>query len=260
MIRASRDLRRRDRRPSPLPPRRGGATGAPAATGAARHAGLALLLALLVGLPGCTYFRHLGKDAGETLHVSVGASLVPGLYARVQAPLFSTSFGWLRRGGYVGTDYGHAFAWKQASAGIVLGGELVRTDLDADIDRFWTGHLADAYLDTSHYFVLTLVATDTRTALGSRTLSLTKFEVGVHALVVGAQVGLDALELLDLVTGVFGWDLLDDDEFGSADAAPPEAPRAAEPVKEKPPKRPRKPDAPAPDPLDDDDLEDLGSR
>ncbi len=226
-----RDRRTRTRSPRRARPTRGARSMRHALAGersrstiALRRVAAALLLALLAGLPGCTYFRHLGKDAGETLHLSVGASLIPGLHARVQAPLFGTSVGWLRRGAYVGTDYGHAHVWKQAAAGVVLGGSLVRTDLDADIDRYWTGRLADTYLDTSHYFVVTLVATDKRTSLGRRTLALTKFEAGAHVLFFGVQLGVDVLEVLDLLTGVAGWDLLGDDDYDPTVEIPDDPP------------------------------------
>ncbi len=185
---------------------------------------LALSLALASFSPGCSYARQLGKDAAECLHFSVGASASPGLYARLQAPVFGTSVGWLPAATYVGTDYGFAYVWQQAGAGVVLGGQLVRTDLETDIETYWTGYLADAYLDQSHYFVLNLVATDIRTSLGAGQIGISKIEAGLHALFVGVQVGVDVLEVLDLLTGVFGWDLLRDEHFGQEDTTPPTSP------------------------------------
>jgi hypothetical protein len=187
---------------------------------------LSLGCALLLGASGCTYFQHLRKDAAETLHVSLGASWVPGLYARVQVPVVGTSLGYLPAATYVGTDYGYTFTWRQAGAGILLGGQIVRTHLDADIDKYWNGYLADAYVDQSHYLALNVVATDKRTKLGNQELiPYSKIEGGVHLLFVGAQAGVDFIEALDLVAGVFGWDMLGDDDY---DAETPEADDAAE--------------------------------
>ena len=169
--------------------------------------------ALTVTSPGCTYFRHLGKDASETVHVGVGASLVPGIYLRAQAPVFGTSVGYLPHATYVGSDYGYTSSWRQAAAGVVAGGQMVRTHLDADIGKYWNGYLADAYLDQSHYLILNVVAVDKRSSLGKQTIPLTKFGGGVHVLFVGAQFGVDFVQALDLVTGVFGWDMLGDNDF-----------------------------------------------
>ena len=175
-----------------------------------------LLVLLLLPATGCAYFRNVGKDATEMIHVGVGASLVPGLYAYAQAPIFATSVGYLPKSVYVGSDYGYTHMWKQAGAGILLGGQLVRTPMDADIETYWTGYLADAYLDQSHYLILNVVASDKRTAFSRGHLGLTKFDIGLHVLFVGAQAGVDFVEVLDFATGLFGWDLLDDNDFGRA--------------------------------------------
>jgi hypothetical protein len=182
---------------------------------------LPLLCALMMAAPGCSYFQRLRKDAAETLHVAVGASTVPGLFARVQVPVLSSSAGWLPHATYVGTDYGYVFIWQEAAAGIVVGGQMVRTDVDADIETYWTSYLPDAYLDQAHYLVLTVVATDERTALGGKqSIPYSKVEAGVHVLFIGAQLGVDYVQFLDLLTGVFGWDMLGDDEFRPS---PPES-------------------------------------
>ena len=169
--------------------------------------------ALTLGTPGCTYFRHLGKDASETVHVGLGASLMPGIYLRAQAPVFGSSVGYLPRAIYVGSDYGYTSTWKQAAAGVVMGGQMVRTHLDANIDKYWNGYLANAYLDQSHYLILNVVAVDKRSSLGQQTIPFSKVGGGVHILFVGAQVGVDFVQVLDLVTGVFGWDMLGDNDF-----------------------------------------------
>jgi len=179
----------------------------------------ALLLLSSLLLPGCAYLHQVGNDAGEMLQLGLGASLVPGLYVQAQMPLFATSVGWLRGSTYVGSDFGYRGIWRQASAGIVLGGELVRTGPDAPLERFWTGHLADAYLDQSHYFVLGLVATDKRTRFAERQLGLTKVAVNAHVLFFGVTAGVDVLEVLDFVTALVGLDLLGD---APGDATPPE--------------------------------------
>lgn len=173
---------------------------------------LALLLAAALA-PGCAYGRSRVADLGESFHVGLAASLWPGLYAYVQAPLFATSLGYVPDAVAIGNDYGYDWAWHQGAFGLILGGQNVRAEMGHPVRGFLDGRRASPYLDQSHFLVLNTVATDRRTAIARSSVALTKVEAGAHALFVGAAVGLDFVELLDFLCGLFTWDLLDDDDF-----------------------------------------------
>ncbi|MCB9898849.1 MAG: hypothetical protein H6825_12665 [Planctomycetes bacterium] len=173
---------------------------------------LALCSALAVA-PACSYLEGRVRDLSQTVHVGVGVSLVPGLFVYACAPLFGTAFGYLHESTYVGSDYGYAFAWHQAGAGTLLGGEFVRAQLGHDVAGFTRGDNPALYLDQSQLFMISLAVQDYRTSRSPTAITLGRVDVGAHLLFVGASLGLDFVELFDFVTSTFGWDVLDDDEF-----------------------------------------------
>jgi hypothetical protein len=166
---------------------------------------------LLAGCSG-TWLGTRGRDGGQVVQLGLGGSLVPGLYARVAAPLFATSLGWMRDGAYVGSDYGYTFAWRQSAHGAVIGGELARAEWPLGLEDFGYRHDLDAYLDQSHFVVLGVTVTDQRGRVLS-TLPLARVEAQLHLLFVGASAGLDVVEFFDFLAGWVGFDPMGDDEW-----------------------------------------------
>lgn len=203
-------------RAKPSVPRR-----APAARGEGppRRAGRGLLVTLALGaaalpsLPACGYLGSRVRDLSQVVHVGVGVSLVPGLFVSACAPLFGTSLGWLGDSTYVGNDYGYTFAWHHAGAGTLLGGQFARTEFGLDVEGFTRGDNTALYLDQSQLFLISLAVQDQRTSRRPKAITVSRLDVGLHVLVIGASLGVDIAELFDFVTSIFGWDVMDDDDF-----------------------------------------------
>jgi len=174
----------------------------------------ALTLLACLSLAACsgTWWSARGRDAGQVAHLGLGASLTPGLYVHAQAPLFGTSFGWMRDGAYVGSDYGYTFVWRQAAHGAVVGGEIARAEWPRELEDFGYRHDFDAYWNQSQFVVLNVLVTDQRGVVLS-TLPLSRVEVGVHALFVGASLGVDVVEFVDFLAGWVGLDPMGDEHW-----------------------------------------------
>ncbi|GJM21233.1 MAG: hypothetical protein DHS20C15_11480 [Planctomycetota bacterium] len=157
-----------------------------------------------------TWWSARGTDAGQVLQLGLGASLTPGLYVHAQAPLFGSSLGWMRDGAYIGSDYGYTHMWRQAAHGALVGGEIARAEWPLELEDFGYRHDLDAYWNQSQFVVLNVIVTEHRGVVLS-TLPLARFEVGAHALFVGASLGLDVVELADFLVGWIGFDPMGDE-------------------------------------------------
>lgn len=177
---------------------------------------LLLGLALAVGpalAPGCglTEPGQRLTDASQILHVGLGGSLEPGLYAWALVPVFGTSLGYQGHASYVGSDYGYTWGWHQAAYGVLVGGEIVRAEFGQSVDGFFQRPLHQAYVTQSHTLVINGTVTDRRLPVGARSIALRRVEAGVHVLVVSVSLGIDLFALGDFVAGWFGFDPSDDD-------------------------------------------------
>jgi len=185
----------------------------------------AALAALLLAAPACTWTGQRLRDLSQTVHVGVGVSLVPTVFVYGVVPLFGTALGYLPDSWYVGSDYGYTAGWHQAGLGTVLGGEFVRAEFGHDVDGCMRGTNRELYLDQSQLFLIGLAVHDYRVARELGTITLSRFDVGVHVLVVGASLGLDVVELVDFLAGLVGLDPSSDDGVPLR-RAPFEDPRA----------------------------------
>jgi len=175
------------------------------------------LLAVLLSLAslGCGLTRPAdrGRDLAQVLHLGLGGSLQPGLYFWGLAPLLGTSLGYQPHGAYVGSDYGYTHGWHQAGYGIVVGGELVRTEWGHSVEGFIDRPLWDAYATQTQLLLMNLTVNDHRLGSSAQTIALRRIEVGFHVLFVGVSVGLDLFAIGDFVAGCFGSDPSNDDDF-----------------------------------------------
>lgn len=206
--------------PDPTAPRR----RSPRAT---RRATLALA-ALLLAAPACTWTGDRLRDLSQTVHVGVGVSVVPTFFVYGVVPLFGTALGYLPDSWYVGSDYGYTAGWHHAGIGTIMGGEFVHSEFGHSPDGWLRGTNRDLHLDQSQLFLIGLAVHDYRVAREQGTITLSRFDVGVHVLVVGASLGLDVVELFDFVAGLAGFDPSGDDGV-TLRRAPFEDPRALDP-------------------------------
>lgn len=176
--------------------------------------GLCRRLLPFVGLfSGCSYLRGVAKDAGEVVHLGVGISTVPGLRAAVLAPYVSLDAGYLSGGKYVGTDYGYTNGWNEYAGGVLVAGVVERSEFGNDLDNSTVSNppTPNAYLSRGEFF-FPIQFRDLRLHSKSQ-VNISKVEAEVHVLFVGVSVGVDLAEFADFLTGIFGWDLLSDDDF-----------------------------------------------
>jgi hypothetical protein len=170
------------------------------------------LLPLAGTVPGCSYLQHVAKDASETLHLGVGVSTVPGLRAAALAPFISLDAGYLSGGKYVGTDYGYTNGWNEEAGGILIVGDTERSEFGHSLDAPRNADTPkNAYLNRAEFF-FPIIIKDLRLSPETN-MNVSKVEAEVHVLYLGVSLGLDFAQVADFFTGIFGWDLLDDDGF-----------------------------------------------
>ena len=172
-----------------------------------------LLLLVLASTPACAYLHQTGRNFEESFHLGVGVSIEPGVLAYATAPVLGTSLGYLGNSYYVGTDYGYTHGWHQIGQGILVDGELARSEFGHSIHGLSVGRERHAYLDQSQYGLINYVRHDHRDETSPGSISLTQFEVGMHFVFVGMSIGLDYVQLADAFTGLVGYDLLGDDGY-----------------------------------------------
>ncbi|MFT7465203.1 MAG: hypothetical protein ACI9EF_003568 [Pseudohongiellaceae bacterium] len=170
-------------------------------------------LVLCLASVGCGLSEPLarGRDLGQVVHLGISGSYVPGLYVWALAPLLGTSIGYQPQSAVVGSDYGYTHGWHQAGYGIVVGGEMARSEWGFSVDGFIERPLWNAYATQTQLLVMNLTVTDQRLGKDSQSIALRRAELGLHLLFVGASLGLDFFALGDFVAGWFGFDPSDDD-------------------------------------------------
>lgn len=174
----------------------------------------ALLLAALVvcAAPACMSPRQAGKEFGETFHVGVGFS--PRLAGMIwlNLPVFATSLGWIGDSAWVGNDYGYTSGWYQRGHGLIAGGRMQRSEFGHPIGGLSAGAERRAYFDQTPYVLVNLITADHRDGSRRGSIAVSRIDFGVHLLFVGFSFGFDPLQLVDAFSGLFGVDLLWDDD------------------------------------------------
>ena len=154
-----------------------------------------LLAACLFSASGCTYLQKRGQDLSDAIYLHGGVGL--GLEAHVSA---ITSIAQLGLGGHVsrraGLDGWQHGRWKETQACLAFPLFLGVFYVDR------TEH-TDGMIRVPQRGGCVPVVFGNRFVIGP--------EAGVFAGVVGIEAGVDVVELLDFLTGWFGWDLLNDD-------------------------------------------------
>jgi hypothetical protein len=175
--------------------------------------GVCIALLPLVGTaPGCSYLHHVAKDASETLHIGVGVSTVPGLRAAALAPLIAWDAGYLSGAKYVGTDYGYTSGWNERAGGILIVGDTERSEFGHSLDAPRDSDTPqNTYLNRGEFF-FPIIFKDLRLSPETN-MNVSKVEAELHVLFLGVSIGIDFAQFADLLTGLVGWDLLDDDGF-----------------------------------------------
>ncbi len=177
---------------------------------------IALLAAVLVA-PGCAYATHVGRDFGESFHLGLGISTTPGVKVAVRASILSLVGAWMPDSYYVGSDHGAAFVWRERGYGFPF--------YQALSDRWWddeptpeASQEVPAYLVEDTFFIVNVPSEDARLdGLDPRmqwVVRGSQVEVGVHAVFVGASVGVNVAQFIDFLAALITFDPLGDDPAG----------------------------------------------
>jgi hypothetical protein len=222
-----------------------------------RLSGIAALLAL-AALTGCAGFgdwtRARGRDLGDCVRASVGLGV--GLYAEVQATsVLHPSVGF----GDVSLAPRKTLGWDPrpippgrvrtaAFPTLLLAWPIYRREMISmgfeDTAPGWRGFFSPLILMGSHHVegransLLGLHRLLPNPMLGKsppetppeRWSRETWFAVSGTLGVVHADLGINPLEIVDLLVGLVGWDLLGDDERGKAPPPPPNGPIPPDPL------------------------------
>jgi len=159
------------------------------------HMRAAVAAALALSCTGCVYLRQRGQDLQDSIFLHAGVGL--GVEAHVSA---ATGLAMLGLGGHVseraGIDGWQKGAWRERQ--VVCGFPLLLGVFD--VQRLRHG---DGMLQLPSYYGCVPFAIGNRFVVGP--------EAGCFLGIVGAEAGVDVVQLTDFLAGVFGLDLLGDD-------------------------------------------------
>lgn len=165
------------------------------------------VFALLALLPGCAYFEERAADLGDIVRVE--GSVGVGLQANVNAgELLHLGLGSSRRWS-AGWAYGFGTSERRVEDHLPLSFVTSLIHPDAPALHSYRVGPDDAPV---HRCPIVAPVTFERGNIRKPSMQFWSLEVGVMALVIGAEVGFNPAELADFVLGIFGLDIGSDDD------------------------------------------------